>query len=253
MPIFHFDSTQNLWHPTPLAAGPFAGLQGGAVAGLLTAEVEAMALANGWGEATSLAAWFIRPVPMEPLRTETRVVSVGGRVTIVDNTLKPAGSDEVWATVRVTLIKGRPLALPAQAAAPVAHDPERLARRIQKAPHGGPWFMDAMEVRGDGKIAWFKVDEDIVEGAGPLARAVGPADWTHGIHRPQHDEIAEPNPNLTVHLARRPLGEWLGIDARTTWEGATGIGVGQGILMDVSGIVGAVSMAVALTSLKPRN
>ena len=31
------------WQPTPLAAGPFAGLQGGAVASLLTAEVEALA------------------------------------------------------------------------------------------------------------------------------------------------------------------------------------------------------------------
>jgi hypothetical protein len=31
---------QHRWQPTPLAAGPFAGLQGGAVAGLLTAEIE---------------------------------------------------------------------------------------------------------------------------------------------------------------------------------------------------------------------
>ena len=41
MPIFEALDAPHHWRPSPLAAGPFAGLQGGAVASLLTAEVEA--------------------------------------------------------------------------------------------------------------------------------------------------------------------------------------------------------------------
>jgi hypothetical protein len=46
----------HLWRPSPLAAGPFAWLQGGAVAGLLTAELEAMGSEKGWGCALSATA-----------------------------------------------------------------------------------------------------------------------------------------------------------------------------------------------------
>jgi hypothetical protein len=47
MPIFDAGSEPGTWHPSPLAAGPFAGLQGGAIAGLLIGEVEALARADG--------------------------------------------------------------------------------------------------------------------------------------------------------------------------------------------------------------
>ena len=43
MTIFSPLPGPHCWQPSPLAAGPFAGLQGGAAASLLTAEVEAMA------------------------------------------------------------------------------------------------------------------------------------------------------------------------------------------------------------------
>jgi hypothetical protein len=46
----------NRWQPTPLAAGPFAGLQGGAVASLLTAEVETLADERQWGRAIASSA-----------------------------------------------------------------------------------------------------------------------------------------------------------------------------------------------------
>src|SRR3981189_1582353 len=73
------------WQPSALAAGPFAGLQGGAVASLLTAEIEALAVARNWGTAIAASAWFLRPTPMAELRTQLSVVSEGGRVSVVDN------------------------------------------------------------------------------------------------------------------------------------------------------------------------
>ena len=70
--------------------------------------------------------------------------------------------------------------------------------------------MDAMEARiGDG-VAWFRLDHAIIEGAGPLSSVLGPADWTHGIARPVQNVVADPNPNLTVQLFRRPRGDGSG-------------------------------------------
>src|SRR5215470_14509820 len=93
------------WRPSPLAAGPFSGLQGGAIAGLLTAELESIAAENGWGPAISVTAWFLRPTPVATLRTTTTVVVAGGRVCVADNTLHVEGAATPCATARVTFIR----------------------------------------------------------------------------------------------------------------------------------------------------
>ena len=209
----------NRWQPTALAAGPFAGLQGGAVASLLTAEVEALAEQRKWGTAISSSAWFLRPTPMTVLRTGLSVVTEGGRVSVIDNTLWPDGEDQPCATVRVTLSRERAVEVPGFAEpASDAADPTRFPVRTRRAAHGRPWFMDAMEAReGDG-VAWFRMNQAIIDGAGslskvPLSSVLGPADWTHGIARPFRDVVADPNPNLTVQLFRQPEGRWVGIRA----------------------------------------
>ncbi|HEX2891209.1 acyl-CoA thioesterase domain-containing protein, partial [Vineibacter terrae] len=248
--VFERDPQSGTYMPSPLAGGPFAGLQGGAVAGLLTAEIEAQAGQQGWGSAVSAAAWFFRPAPGARLRTRLAIVRAGGRVAVVDNTLWPDGEADPCATVRVTLARERAIDVPAfDNAGPVAVDPARWPLRRTAAPHGGPWFMDAMEVRqGDG-VAWFRLIAEVVDGAGPLARVLGPADWTHGIARPLSNVLADPNPNLTVHLFRPPRGDWIGVRPQARWVPSRGLGMGSGTLMDVEGEIGCVSMAVALMPL----
>jgi hypothetical protein len=54
-------------------------------------------------------------------------------------------------------------------------------------------------------IAWFRLNHAIIDGAGPLSSVLGPADWTHGIARPFQDVVADPHPNLTVQLFKRPV------------------------------------------------
>ncbi|MCP1910839.1 hypothetical protein J2R96_003319 [Bradyrhizobium elkanii] len=137
MAIFEPLATSHHWKPAALAAGPFTGLQGGAVASLLTGEVEAMAGARNWGTAISAAAWFLRPTPMAELRTHVTVVTEGGRVSVVDNTLWPAGEEQPCATVRVTLSRERAVEVPGfygSAADPVDPTVFPLAQ-----PTRGPW------------------------------------------------------------------------------------------------------------------
>jgi Thioesterase-like superfamily len=246
-PIFEPLGGANHWRPSALAAGPFAGLQGGAVASLLTAEVEALAGTRKWGTAVSATAWFLRPTPMTDLRTQLSVVSEGGRVSVVDNTLWPADEDRPCATVRVTLSRERAVEIPGFADPEHdAVDPSLFPLRSPRAVHGRSWFMDAMEARGSDDAAWFRLHHPIIAGAGPLSGVLGPADWTHGIARPFQNVVADPNPNLTVQLFRPPVGAWVGVRAQTRWRPAAGLGTGSGVLLDVHGEIGRVSMSVIL-------
>jgi Thioesterase-like superfamily len=43
--------------------------------------------------------------------------------------------------------------------------------------------------------------------------------------------------DLTVNLARRPIGDWIGLAVRSTL-GTTGIGIASGILHDAAGGLG---------------
>src|SRR5581483_955801 len=151
-------------------------------------------------------------------RSQIALVHGGGRVTVVDNTLWVDGEPAPCAAARVTLIRDRAIAVPGfvpQAAR--ATDPTVYPIRQRAAAHGRAWFMDAMEVRLSSDTAWYRLKETVVEGAGPLARTLGPADWAHGVFRPVHDVVADPNPNLMVHLIRAPRGEWIGVQAWTDW------------------------------------
>ena len=247
MAIFEPLDAPNHWQPSALAAGPFAGLQGGAVASLLTAEIEALAGSRNWGTAISASAWFLRPTPMAELRTQVTVLTEGGRVSVVDNTLWAAGEDQPCATVRVTLSRERAVEISGFVEPTGATvDPTQFPPRVIKAGHGRPWFMDAMEARAGDDVAWFRLNHAIIEGAGPLSSVLGPADWTHGIARPLQNVVADPNPNLTVQLFRRPQGAWVGVRAQTRWRPSGGLGTGSGVLLDVYGEIGRVSMSVIL-------
>ena len=249
MAIFEPSGHPHRWKPSALAAGPFAGLQGGAVASLLTAEIEAQAGQRQWGTAIAASAWFLRPTPMADLRTELAVVSEGGRVSVVDNTLWPAGEDQPCATVRVTLARERGVDIPGFVG-PKGDiiDPTQFPLRTRRAVHGKPWFMDAMEAREGCGTAWFRLGHAIIDGGEslPLTSVLGPADWTHGINRPVQNVVADPNPNLTVQLFRPPSGRWVGVRAETRWRSEAGLGTGNGMLLDVHGEIGRVSMSVIL-------
>jgi hypothetical protein len=107
--------------------------------------------------------------------------------------------------------------------------------------------MEAMEARAGDGVAWFRMNHATIAGAGslskvPLSSVPGPADSTHGIARPFSDVVADPNPDLTVQLFRQPKGRWIGIRAEAKWRPAGGLGVGSGVLLDIHGEVGRVSM-----------
>jgi acyl-CoA thioesterase superfamily protein len=165
--IFVLLGISHRWYPSALAADPFAGLQGG---GCKPAEVEAVAEQRKWGTAISMTAWFLRPTPMADLRTQLTVLTEGGRVSVIDNTLWQIDEHQPCATAWVTLPRERAVEMPGfKEITGGCADPARLPLGGIKAAHGRPWFMDAMEARMDDGVAWFRLHQEIMAGAGPAS------------------------------------------------------------------------------------
>ena len=235
------------WIPSPWARGPFGMLQGGALAGLLCAEMEWKAEEIGAGLPAAITTYFLRPAqPSMPLTSQIDVVHRGRRVTILENRARGAGGDV--AIARACFIV--PAATPTVPDLPLrSSNVDDLPERKTASPIGHPWFLDTMDVRNGDGIVWFRMHMPLVPSLPSLARILGPADWAHGVARPDGWEKpairAIPNPEMSVHLSRSPTGQWTGLQATSRWR-KDGLGNGRAVLWDEHGEIGSVSMAVVL-------
>jgi hypothetical protein len=236
------------WAPDPLARGPFDGIQGGAAAALMSAAIE---VGDGWFIA-SATTHFLRPVPLAPLAVAAQPLRQGRRVCVVDATLSaPTG---LVAVQRSTLIRMQDCAgLPTSPKSPAS--PDQFPLQSRPAPHGLSWLMDAMEARlGPDGVWWFQLRIPIVGSDEPMTWVLPAADWAHGLAAPagaatRPPGIAIPNPDLTVHLFRRPVGAWIGVEPACAWSRAA-IGAGWAALHDTDGLVGRVAMSIAVSPTK---
>ena len=137
---------------------------------------------------------------------------------------------------------------PADGAAPPLPPPTEARLRTDLPPGWLPGFLDALEWRwlsgwlgdpGPGTV-WARQRVPLVadEEPSPLQRVLVVADSGNGISselnmRKWHFI----NPELTVHLHREPVGEWVCLDAATTISSA-GVGLATSVLSDVDGPVG---------------
>lgn len=129
--------------------------------------------------------------------------------------------------------------------------------------HGVPWrgadiwgggFIRSLELRvlpgwqpGRGRV-WIRTDTDLVDGAdsSDLARYFSLIDTANGIAvRADPATLLYPNTDLTVHLVRRPVGEWVGLDTTVTF-GPDGVGLTSSVLHDVSGPVGRAAQTLTI-------
>jgi hypothetical protein len=127
-----------------------------------------------------------------------------------------------------------------------SHRWPRRVRCERPAPLSQTGQARGWEAREGDSVAWFRMNQGIIDGSLSKVPLSSVADWTHGIARPFRDVVADPNPNLTVQLFRRPAGEWVGTRAQARWRPAAGLGAGSGVLLDIHGEIGRVSMSVIL-------
>lgn len=236
------------WYPDGQHGGVVAALVARAVE--LTPSLTEMAIAR-------LTVELFRVVPVTTLEVVVEVVREGKRIQTCEVRLLAGDEELVRALVQRLRVADLPLP---EAAGEPPHFPD------DPVP-----FSELMPFRADGPITFGRRGVGIQEVEGSF-RDVGPAttwlgmlvplvegeettgtqramvlgDFVNGMSRvAQPFEWAFMNSDLTVHLARVPDGEWIGVAAESVWQG-TGRGLATGRLYDRRGEVGRATQTLFL-------
>jgi hypothetical protein len=193
---------------------------------------------------------ILGPVPVAEVEVASRVLRPGRTVELLEAELR-AGARPV-----MTARAWRLPATEAPGAAPDAHPPPARPEQETPPPHdfgyghaveirfaAGGWFEPGPAT------AWTRLRVGVVpdEEPSPLQRVLAVADSGNGISAVMSwDDWLFINPELTVHVVRPPVGEWVVLDAATTIAPG-GAGLARSTLSDDTGPVayGAQSLLVA--------
>ncbi len=195
---------------------------------------------------------ILRPIPIGRVEIEVGETKPGTRTRLFAGSLRVDGQEVCRASCLA--IRTQDLPIP-RAAAPAMPPPEAAA------PYQFPFFMQpvgyhsAMELRvAEGGIghghskAWLRMRIPLVLGrpTSPIGRVAIAADSGNGVSaRLDWRQWLFINPDLTIHLHRPPVGEWVGLDAITETE-PHGIGLAATVLHDEEGPIGRVMQSLYL-------
>ncbi|MEU1278766.1 thioesterase family protein [Streptomyces sp. NPDC005805] len=249
---------ENRYAPTEHTRGPWdaAAQHAGPPAALLGRALEERPGARTDMRLARVTYEILRPVPIAPLEITTTVLRAGRGTEVVEAVLAPAGAAPVM-HARALRVRTAAEPGPAVARGPLVRAPSECA---ETPFFGVPWdvgYHTAMEARfAEGSwqdrgpaTCWLRMRLPLVAGEAPRAldRVLVAADSGNGLSNVldfgRHVFI---NPDLTVHLHRHPVGEWVCVDARTSVD-AAGIGLADAMLHDEKGPTGrsAQSLFVA--------
>ncbi|HEY4928059.1 MAG TPA: thioesterase family protein [Acidimicrobiales bacterium] len=237
--------------PTDYARGPWSpdSLHGGPVAAAVVRETERSVPADDGLRTTRITLELLRPVGTAPLTVTGAVVRPGRKVQVVDTVVEQGGVEVAWARavrMRVDLTLHVPVPDTLEDPAP---GPPSAGVPVPFRVSDYPGFHNAgVEIRYlSGRIdragpatAWFRLAVPVVAGEqpSPEQRAVAVSDFGNGISAELDFATATfINPDLSVHLLRPPVGEWICLDARTRF-GPPGTGLAESALWDGEGRVG---------------
>jgi hypothetical protein len=232
--------------PTVATTGPWDrnAQHGGPSSALLARALERMP-SDEPVHVTRLTYDLLRPVPMTPLEIRTEVVRTSRRISVVEAGLF---ADDVLVMRAAALrIRAGDLDLPPEAApADDVMGSEPGTGELAIALGDGNAYNDiGVEIRfveggfqhlGPG-VAWVRLRLPVVAGEEPtpLQRAAAAADLGNGLSSvlKMRDWIYI-NPDLSVHVARPPIGEWIGLRSVTHAFGS-GTGLAESAMYDSTG------------------
>jgi hypothetical protein len=244
--------TRGPWHPDHQHAGPPTAL--------VVRAIERAAAVQGYAQVSRLTANLLRPVPIGELAVAVATDYEGRNAGHYAARLVAGGKD----VARFTALVQRENDVPLPAGLP-DHPGPRMPlgpdeSPVCRFPFAGrlAGYADLVETRVargrffDGPCAiWFRLRHPLVEGETPsgFQRVAVAADSGNGISAIlDFEAYSFINADLTIHLLRRPEGEWIGLDAHTRL-GPGGCGLAHSTLYDVQGVVGT---AVQSLSIRPR-
>ena len=236
--------------PTEYARGPWdpSSLHGGPVAALIARTAEHLP-APAQMMISRLTVEIERPVPLARLVVRSRAIREGRRVQLLEIELADAATDTLVTRSRVLRQRVADVAVPAteRPAPPPPSDsvgpsvsawnPELTAFHNRAVEHH---FVEGDFDRTGPAVDWIRLDVDVLEGEPPTPtqRVAAAADFANGISRElDFDTHVFINPDLTIHLLRPPVGDWVCLDSRT-YHGPSGTGMSTTRLFDLDGFVG---------------
>ena len=252
--VFFLPLGSDRWLATAHTTGPWGpGFQhGGPPSALLARAVETTA-ARDDALVGRMTVEILGPVPVGELTLTSRVTRPGRSVELVEATLSAAGRDVARASAwRIRRTEGVGVASRAVPAPPLPTTTPTLD--LSDWVDG---YLSAMEWRfhrgglttPGPAVVWARMRYPLVpdEQPSPLQRVMALADSGNGASSELNLSTWHfINPELTVHLHREAVGEWICLDASTTiTEG--GLGLATSVLSDTTGAlgVGAQSLLVA--------
>ena len=192
---------------------------------------------------------ILRPVPIAPLTVRAEVVRPGRSVELVHAALAEAGGERrTVATAAAWRLRRAGDNLPATPDEPAAAPPEAGGVRPFFPTGHDTGYHTAMEARfvsggfleTGPAVVWLRMRQPLVAGEEPtpLVRALVAADTGNGVSATlDFRRYVFINTELTVHLVREPVGEWVCLDA-VTRTGAAGVGLSETVLSDARGRFG---------------
>jgi hypothetical protein len=241
---------------TEHAAGPWdPGLQhGGAPAALICWAAESIPTREPM-QVVRVTVDLLRPVPIAPLQIHKEVVREGRKIQLCAVTLMHAGV----AVVRATVLKIRQaeFTLPATAVEErvtlpgpeEGHDADAPAKNPNAFIRGMTMRVVKGNFREPGPAAiWFRADRPLFAGvaATALQRVAMTADFCNGTSTVlEWGKWTFINGDLTISLARPPVGEWILLDAQT-WLGDHGSGIAFAKLGDSRGYFGRAMQSLVI-------
>jgi Thioesterase-like superfamily len=241
--------TRGPWDPQHQHAGPPIAM--------VCRAIESVARDHGLTHIGRLTANLLRPLPIAELEIEV-ATDYAGRNAAHYSALLWGGGKEL---ARFTALAQREheLTLPDDLDGhPLPQAPKSPAESaVQRMPFGRrlPGYADLVENRiASGTFfrsrcaAWFRLQRPLVEGEDPSGyqRVAVAADSGNGISAVlEFENYIFVNSDLTINLLRRPLGEWICVDARTLLA-PNGCGLAESQLFDETGLIGRATQSLAV-------
>lgn len=239
--------TRGPWDPSAQHAGPPAGLLGRAIEGVEGGE--------GF-QVGRITFEILGSVPIGRLQVEARLARPGRSVQMVEATL--SGDDGPLVLARAWRIRTADLELPpgsiAAAAAPPAPEEGSEGDFFPTGQDVG--YHTAMEWRAVGggflepgpATVWMRMRGSLVSGEEPsaLQRILVAADVGNGISAVlDWRRYLFINVDLSVHLERMPVGDWVCVDA-ITHPARNGVGTAESVLWDRDGRIGRAAQTLLI-------
>ena len=239
------------WRATVHTTGPWdpGSQHGGPPSALLARAVERVAPRDDMLLARTTVE-LLGAVPVGEVAVRARVARPGRSVELLEAVLAAGGRDAArmtaWRVLRTDAVAvaprvAAPPPLPAQESTDVA--PPGWVDGYLSAVE---WRVAAGSFAEPGPCtAWTRLRHPLVpdEEPSPLQRVLAVADSGNGLSNELPVTWFFINCELTVHLHREPVGEWVCVDAATTVSPG-GAGLASTVLSDVTGPVGVGAQAL---------